>query len=1142
MAYTSITVEGGLFPSDLLDRVASGDATGQRVGDFGIDGHRRLADEIQSAFSDARSFWDAFQRRLQGSRQSPTTITRESWVVPLMERLGFELELQRASAEVGGQQYRISHRAGSDPDAPPVHVVAIEQELDRRNGARRSSHALVQEYLNRSDALWGIVTNGKRLRLLRDTTRFVKPTYLEFDLEGMIEGNLYSEFVLLYRLIHASRFPSDGAAAHECLLESYYQQGIDEGSRVRDKLRDGVEQALRVLGSAFLAHPESGPLRDKFERGQMDAPRYYRQLLRLVYRFLFLMVAEERRLIFPPSDADTARQAVYNKYYSVAQLRDRADRYFAGDHNGDLWLGLRETFRLFRDHDAAQKLGLSALDGELFGPHACEDLEGAACTNEQLLTGVRQLSSFLDDKQRRRVNYAGLDVEEFGSVYESLLEYQPQVSLDPPSFDLTIGSERRQTGSYYTPPDLVRELVDHALVSVMEERLAKAKTPKEKQEALLSLKVCDPAAGSGHFLLAAARRIARELAKVRSGEDEPSPVEYRHGLRDVIRQCVYAVDKNPLAVDLCKVALWIEGHNAGLPLSFLDHHVKCGDSLVGVFDLKVLDEGIPDAAYKPITGGDKTAARYYRDRNKMERAGQVGLTLEEHPDIPHELASELRALAEQEERSPGDVHAKEELYEQLRVRGSEWWKLKVACDLWTYGFFAPMPKMDGIPSPLVPTTDAIRRHLITNSAHPELIGAAVGYSEKHPFIHWPAEFPDVFETGGFDVVIGNPPFLGGKRIKAALGDNYREYVMSAFSPAGGLTDLCGYFFRRAYDLLGAAGHLGLVATNTISQGDTREGALSVIVRTGSITFTRRFVKWPGAANLEVNLLSIRKGGWNGPRILDGQLVTYISSRLDQEPEAQPRRLHRNEAKAFIGSVVLGTGFTMTPDEAQALIRRDARNATCLLPYLTGEDLNSRLEQSPSRWIINFFDWPLGRAEQYGDLMAIVRADVKPQRDEVNRERYRTRWWLYAEACPGLYSAIHGVDRVLVRAQTSDTHAMCFVPNGYVYAMMTVVFAFQDDFHFAILQSSLHEAWVRYNASTMRTDIRYTPSDCFDTFPFPYKPPLADQNRAAQVGAEYHEHRKQVMLARNLGLTKTYNLFHNPECQDEDIVRLRELHA
>src|SRR5581483_3179577 len=491
----------------------------------------------------------------------------------------------------------------------------------------------------------------------------------EFDLESMIGANLFSEFALLFRLLHASRFPR-GDDPRDCLLERYYQQGIEQGGRVREKLRDGVEQALQILGTAFLAHPESEALRERLSSGALDATAYYRQLLRLVYRFLFLMVAEERRLIFPPDVVRTDLHQVYTGYYGIGRLRDRAERHFADDTHADLWISLRQTFRMFRDDDLARKLDMRALDGELFGEQACLDLELALCTNADLLRAVRHLSTFVEEQgtgrrrrrgPRRRVNYAALDVEEFGSVYESLLDFHPKVDVQRREFALVTGSERKQTGSYYTPPELVRELIESALVPVMEERLRGAKTKAEREAALLGLRVCDPAAGSGHFLLAAARRIATELAKTRAEEEEPPPEKYREALRDVIRQCVYAVDKNPLAVDLCKVALWIEGHNAGLPLSFLDHHIKCGDSLVGVFDLKVLEEGIPDDAYKPVTGDDKSAATAVRKRNREERTGQTALIEVGGMDGRGEFAETFSKLAATDERTPDDVHRKEEL-------------------------------------------------------------------------------------------------------------------------------------------------------------------------------------------------------------------------------------------------------------------------------------------------------------------------------------------------------------------------------------------------------------------------------------------------------------------------------------------------
>jgi N-6 DNA Methylase len=305
------------------------------------------------------------------------------------------------------------------------------------------------------------------------------------------------------------------------------------------------------------------------------------------------------------------------------------------------------------------------------------------------------------------VNYAALGVEEFGSAYESLLDFHPLVELDPiPRFDLVTGSERKQTGSYYTPPSLVAELIKSALTPVTQDRLAGVETWETKETALLNLRVVDPASGSGHFLLAAARAIARELARVRLHGDEPSPPQFRQALRDVVRNCIYAVDKNPLAVDLCKVALWIEGYNAGLPLSFLDNHIKNGDSLVGVIDLECLADGIPDRAYAPVTGDDRAVATSIKKQNKQEREGQIGFW--SGIDIPDtvELAARFRELGLAQESTPHDVHAKERAYEGLRSQGSPWWHDKVACDLWTAAFFVPLKHREN-----VPTTDTVRQYL-----------------------------------------------------------------------------------------------------------------------------------------------------------------------------------------------------------------------------------------------------------------------------------------------------------------------------------------------------------------------------------------------------------------------------------------------
>ena len=765
MNFSSIAVEGGLLPPDLLEGIAAGSSElpGQKPTDFGIPRGRSLPDAMQRSFADARQYWHDFYSRRDRSGESPTSLTRQFWMESFLALLDFPRpRFQRGAIEVGGQVLVISHRMHEGEFAPPIHIVAWNQSLDEKGQqGRHSPHAAVQSYLNGTEALWGLTTNGGEMRLLRDSARLSKPSYLEFNLQAMLEGNLYHEFAVLYRLLHATRFPKPAEAPHQCWLESYYAAGVERGGRVRDRLRDGVKGALEILGTAFVRNPANAALAD------LTDTDFYRQLLRLVYRLLFLMVTEERKLL--STEAGAVLHTIYHRYYSIGRLRARAEYYFAHDRHTDLWEGLKETFRLLRD-DTALALQLSPLNGELFGPEACQDLESVTCTNEELLKAMQRLSTFEADGIRRKVNYAHLDVEELGSIYESLLDYRPQFTgVDGnstlPGFVLTAGTERRQTGSYYTPPELVSELTESALVPVMTEHLANAGPDAAKREkALLSLRICDPACGSGHFLLAATRRIARELAQTRTGQDEPPLPSYREAVRDVVRHCIYGVDKNPLAVDLCKVALWIESHAAGYPLGFLDHRIKCGDSLIGVSDLAFLDDGIPAGAYKAVKGDDKRVAGYYRRLNQAERQGQLPLEFGGYREPAEDFAAEMAAVGMQDERNTADVQTKQEIYEGLRTLDTYYGKQRAACDLWTYAFFAPLADFPDQVHPLdaktVPTSGDVRHALAGGRSGSRLDTAVQSTSETFAYFHWPLEFPEVFAGphGGFDVVLTNPPW------------------------------------------------------------------------------------------------------------------------------------------------------------------------------------------------------------------------------------------------------------------------------------------------------------------------------------------------------------------------------------------------
>ena len=789
MKYSAIRSEGGLLPYDLLDEIVAEIAPGQKPTDFGLPKGRRVSDEIQRVWSDALELWSRFKagrEKLSEKDPNGTTLTRDRWIGPLLTdpvRLSYDLHYQPSAIVLEGLTFAISHRAGEPPDSPPVHIEGCEIELDKRPLKYRTSpQAMVQEFLNRSEPhLWGVVTNGLRFRLLRDSVRTARPTYLEFDFETILEGVQYNEFVLFYRLCHRTRLPHPGHPPEDCLLEKYYQQSIEKGGRVRDNLRDGVEEALKVLGTGFLQHPDNSALRERIDASALSADQFHRQLLLLVYRLLFLTVAEDRRLIVSIGDDADRNQAIYRDYYSIGRLRDRAEGMLEDSGFGDLWLGLTQTFKLFADSNDTNPLGIPPLNGDLFSNVTIPDLEGAHLSNLDLLRAVRWLMFYRERNVHQRVNYAALNVEELGSVYESLLDFRPIVSKEPEGrkFELGVGSERKTTGSYYTRPELVRELIQSVLVPVMEDRLAeaekqaKAQSPEAirsaKSKAILDISVCDPACGSGHFILEAARRLGKELARIRVGEDEPTPEQFHIAVRDVISHCIHGVDLNPLAVDLCKLALWLEGHWAGKPLSFLDHRIRCGNTLVGVLDPSILANGIPDEAFNPVTGDDKKIAAAYKKRNKLERSlGQKRLEFEQVPTEHGDEYAELFGIRlDFPENKPSDVKRKAEMFEKARG-GADWWHDWTASNLWTASFFLHLNKLD---DPLIPTHETFKSYLVTRKDRPQMTGTANSIAGHLHFFHWHLEFPDVFEKRGFDVVLGNPPW---ERIKLQEEEHWAD--------------------------------------------------------------------------------------------------------------------------------------------------------------------------------------------------------------------------------------------------------------------------------------------------------------------------------------------------------------------------------
>jgi hypothetical protein len=769
LAFDALTVEGSLISPAMLARIAVHQVDGQTEADYGVPKGLTLRDEIARYFRIGQALFASL-----GASETPSQAATIKFVEELLrDVLGFTDLKRVGSRTLGERQFAVTLEGLSG--RVPVVVVPPSDELDRpsdhlpTDGRRRSAASAIQDWLNATEeSLWGLCSNGFRLRLLRDNESLTRPAFIEADLRAIFEEESFADFTALWLLVHASRFGQPGALPTDCALERWREAGQKEGVAARDRLRDGVEAALLSFGNGFLAHPDNGPLREKLHSGALSLTDFFGQLLRLVYRLIFLLAAEDRDLLHPPGTSAAARK-VYAQGYSVASLRDSAVRRAAWDRHYDRWEGLKITFAALMRGE--KRLGLPALDG-LFAPGTLPDLQDTKLANRALMEAVFRLAWLKDDSGLVPVNWRDMETEELGSVYESLLELTPQLNGGGRQFKFAEGGEakghaRKTTGSYYTPDSLVQTLLDSALDPVLDRVEAEADDPAT---ALLSVTVIDPACGSGHFLLAAARRIATRLAQART-EGLASPADFRHALRDVARACIHGVDRNPMAVELTKVALWIETVEPGKPLGFLDANIRCGDSLLGVFDLKALAEGIPDAAYKPLAGDDKAVARHYaqknrREQNERERVAE-GFGFNRQRDLMRAFV-ELRKMPED---TSEEIAAKSARLKTLTGKGAAGWTLARACDLHVAAFLAPKtvnPQTagpEGLPrrgAETVPTSGTVWELLSGTQPYGLLVQEAErALAGAHPF-HWPLEFPDVMAAGGFDVVLGNPPW---ERIK-----------------------------------------------------------------------------------------------------------------------------------------------------------------------------------------------------------------------------------------------------------------------------------------------------------------------------------------------------------------------------------------
>ncbi|WP_423855831.1 Eco57I restriction-modification methylase domain-containing protein [Acidithiobacillus sulfuriphilus] len=798
LAFATLRLEGGLFLPDQLEKAALGAALFQSEADYHTPKGLKLKDDTSRAFQIASAQWKHFAGQFERSDVDVGALTRHFVQELLRDAFGYTHIAPVTGLSVGDQHYPITFLAGALPVVVAPHTLGLD-EADPRfavtgNGARKkTAFQLAQEFLNASpDYTWAMVSNGRQLRLLRDAATLTRPSFLEIDLQDLLGGARYAEFANVWRLLHASRapqpalHPESGEQEGPCIWEQWRAAGQEEGTRVRDGLRQGVTEALLIFGEGFIQHPANGALRQALDTGTLSAYAYFQQLLRLIYRLILLFNVEERGLLHPADDSTTAI-AAYAEGYAVGRLRDLCLKRRARNCFDDHWQALRIVFKGLAQGEP--RLALPALGG-LFAASQCPALDTASLDNAHLLAAMQQLRWSNHSGSLAPVDYRNMGSEELGSVYESLLELVPDIDLPARKFGFigigdsegsTAGNARKLTGSYYTPDALVQELIRSALDPVIAQRLAAH--PANPVEALLAMRVIDPACGSGHFLLAAARRLAEQLAQLRAADGAVQPQDYRHALREVIARCIFGVDRNPMAIELARTALWLEGFEEGRPLSFLDHHLQVGDALLGLTDLKALEHGIPKEAFKPLSGDDKAVCKALAQANAY---GLKQLERELHSNlVPFDLhridgLEGLRQLEALPQDTPTQIAAKEAAYHAFLHQAQDS-RLAQAADLLVGAFL--LPKVDGTQDtgmdvtagltlfaplaspPAIPTSQTLWLGLFTEtpgSAYQAQRAAAHAACVEARVLHWPLAFPQVFAAGGFDCVLGNPPW---ERIK-----------------------------------------------------------------------------------------------------------------------------------------------------------------------------------------------------------------------------------------------------------------------------------------------------------------------------------------------------------------------------------------
>ena len=1191
--------------------------------------------------------FESFARSVLGWGFSPKAFSRvsdsedaiASLVVPLVEH-----------EEILRPDFAVRHRPPPMNGGPQwqllVRVAEPHQGFDapERGGGtlEATTHGRMERLLRSTGIPAGLIFNGRALRLI-SAPRGESSGWLDFRVADMVLTAGRPMVAAMRMLLNQSRLLT---VPKESRLPALLKESRDYQNVVSERLAEQVLHALYELVRGFqAAHGMSkgtllqGPL-------EQSPDTVYRALLTVILRLVFLLYAEQRDLL--PSDETFVR------YYSLAGLHDRLRKDVAQypdtmDQRYGAWAQLVVLFRMIHDGAKSGEMFLPSRQGALFDPARFPFLEKLPVPEGKELHGRADAPLVPDGTVHRvlekllvldgeRISYRALDVEQIGSVYETMMGFRLEAAagvsisikaakkngapstvdleqlldqspdkrrkwiqdrtdrkitdrvnhavraaattdglcaaLEPvidknatpdlvPSGSMILqpSEERRRSGSHYTPRSLTEPIVRKTLGPVLDDMRASSGGPLTPDQ-ILEIKVCDPAMGSGAFLVEACRQLGDALVDAWKtsntrlgdllGEDEVVAAR-----RIVAQRCLYGVDRNPVAVDLAKMSLWLITLARDQPLTFVDHALRHGDSLLGMTRGQIMwfhwrsSEGI------------------YQSTIEFKEVMQCV-----------ERVSHLRKRIQESDSSAKTM----DLWGLWRTAEDELTRVRLLGDLLLAAFF----KGRSVRVREIARLNYSNSILDPDSATPANPLDDVRYGAKPlASFHWEIEFPEVFERKrpGFDGIVGNPPFAGKNSVIGANADGYTDWLRAMHPESHGNADLAAHFFRRSFSLLREGGNLGLVATNTIAQGDTRSTGLRwICTNRGEIYDATRRLPWPGMAAVIVSVVHVHRGPWSRARMLDGSETDSISAYLATgTTHEDPARLAENENQSFVGSYVLGMGFTFDDTdkkgvtsslpEMRRLIEQNPKNKKVIFPYIGGEELNSSPTHSHHRYVINFWDYPLRRdpnprrswfkasekrqqkwlregvvphdypypvAADWPDLLEIVGDKVKPDRSGLRDRILQARWWRFARTRPELHLAIKRLDRVLVISRYGQHAAFCFLPSGMVYSDSLIIFPFETYSAFCVLQSRLHEVWVRCFGSSMKDDLRYTPSDCFETYPFPNE--WSSNPRLEEAGKAYYEFRAMLMRRRAEGLTKTYNRFHDRYENDPDILRLRELHA